>query len=137
MKIKSFEEWMNEDSSFITNLKPLDWSEPESEIKKLGKVFGKEVGVFTLSDNIYRYIYLPEDEISKGAFKNISLKDGEHIVRFVTLTSSSGFGQAPLIKINPSKGLVWFLQDYEADNEDLQFETKSKKVHHKMSFIDQ
>ena len=53
------------------------------------------------------------------------------IVRFITLTTAIGHGQSPLIKINPTKGLVWFLKDYEADSEDLEFETKSQK----MSFI--
>ena len=33
-----------------------------------------------------------------------------------------------MIKINPSKGLVWFLEDYEADKEDLEFETESEKI---------
>ena len=123
-----FREYLNEAANIITGLNHLDWAESEPEIKKLGKVFGKEVGVFNFKDNKYRYMYLPEDEISKGAFKHLELKSGEYIVRFVTLTSAIGHGQAPLIKINPSKGLVWFLKDYEADIEDLEFETKSQKV---------
>lgn len=123
-----FREYLNEANNIFTNLKDFDWAEPEPEIKRLGKVFGKEVGVFTFKDNKYRYIYIPEDEISKGAFKYIELKSGEYLVRFITQTSAIGHGQAPLIKINPSKGLVWFLKDYEADKEDLEFEIKSQKV---------
>ena len=126
-----FREYLNEANNIFTNLKDFDWAEPEPEIKRLGKVFGKEVGVFGFKDNKERYIYLPEEEISKGAFDYLELKSGEYLVRFITSTSSIGHGQAPLIKINPSKGLVWFLKDYDSDNEDLEFETKSQK----MSFI--
>ena len=106
-------------------------AEADASIRKLGMAFGKEVGVFGMKDNKERYIYTPDDEISKGAFKHLDVKSGEYIVRFITLTSAIGHGEAPLIKINPSKGLVWFLKDYEADTEDLEFETKAQK----MSFI--
>ena len=81
-----------------------------------------------MKDNKERYIYTPDDEISKGAFKHLDVKSGEYLVRFITLTSAIGHGEAPLIKINPSKGLVWFLKDYEADSEDLEFETKAQKI---------
>ena len=128
MKDQTFREWLRESQTIHTGLKDFDWAEPESEIKKLGKVFGKEVGVFNFKDNKYRYMYLPEDEISKGAFKHLKLNSGKYIVRTITLASSIGHGQAPLIKINPSKGLVWFLKDYEADKEDLEFEKKSQKI---------
>ena len=131
MKKNNFREYLREAQIMYTGLKDHDWSEPDASIRKLGKVFGKEVGVFGFKDNKERYIYLPEEEISKGAFDHLELKSGEYLVRFITLTSSIGHGQAPLIKINPSKGLVWFLKDYDADNEDLEFETKSQK----MSFI--
>ena len=127
----TFREFLNEGTSIFTGLKDFDWSEADTSIRKLGKAFGKEVGVFGFKDNKERYIYLPEDEISKGAFRHLDVKSGEYIVRFITLTSAIGNGQAPLIKINPSKGLVWFLKDYEADAEDMEFETKSQK----MSFI--
>src|SRR5574344_1620302 len=122
--MKTFREFLKEGTTIFTGLHPLDWAEPEPAIRKLGNVFGKNIGIFTLKDNKYRYIYLPEDEISKGAFKHLDVKSGEYIVRYITLASSIGHGQAPLIKINPSKGLVWFLKDYEADKEDLEFETK-------------
>lgn len=131
MSIGTFREWLREAQSLHTALKDFDWAEADTSIRKLGKSFGKEVGVFGFKDNKERYIYLPEEEISKGSFKHLDVKSGEYIVRFITLTSSIGHGQAPLIKINPSKGLVWFLKDYEADNEDLEFETKPQK----MSFI--
>ena len=109
-------------------LKDFDWDESDASIRKLGKAFGKEVGVFGMKDNKERYIYTPDDEISKGAFKHLDVKSGEYLVRFITLTSAIGHGEAPLIKINPSKGLVWFLKDYEADSEDLEFETKAQKI---------
>lgn len=131
MKEQNFREWLREGQIIHTGLKDLDWAEPDSSVRKLGKSFGKEVGVFGLKDNKERFIYLPEDKISKGAFKYLDVKSGEYLVRFITETSAIGHGQAPLIKINPSKGLVWFLKDYEADDEDLEFETKSQK----MSFI--
>lgn len=131
--MKTFREWLrekelNEAQSIFTGLKDLDWSESTPSIKKLGKAFGKEVGVFGFKDNKERYMYLPEDEIAKGAFKYLDIKSGEYLVRFITETSAIGHGQAPLVKINPSKGLVWFLKDYEADAEDLEFESKSQKV---------
>ena len=124
----TFREFLNEGSNIFMGLHPLDLEKPEPAIKKLGDAFGKNVGVFTLKDNKYRYMYLPEDEISKGAFRHLKLNSGEYLVRVITLTSAIGNGQAPLIKINPSKGLVWFLKDYEADIEDLEFETKSEKI---------
>lgn len=129
----TFKEWLiqkelNEGINIQTRLKQYDWAESEPVIKKLGKAFGEEVGVFNFKDNKYRYIYDIKDELSKGAFKYISLKDGEYLVRYVTPTSAIGHGQAPLIKINPSKGLVWFLKDYDADADDLEFETKSQKI---------
>ena len=123
---KEFREYLKESSAIHTGLKDNDWAEADESIRKLGKVFGKEVGVFGFKDNKERYMYLPENEISKGAFKNIKLNAGEYLARFITLTSSIGHGQAPLVKINPSKGLVWFLKDYEDD--ELEFENKSQKV---------
>ena len=131
MKEQTFIDWLRESQTIHTGLKDFDWAEADASIRKLGKTFGKEVGVFGFKDNKERYIYLPEEEIRKGAFKHLDVKSGEYIVRFITLTSAIGHGQAPLVKINPTKGLVWFLKDYEADNEDLEFETKSQK----MSFI--
>ena len=126
--MKEFREWLREAQSLHTALKDYDWTEADASIRKLGKAFGKEVGVFGMKDNKERYIYLPEEEISKGTFKHLDVKSGEYIVRFITFTSAIGHGKAPLIKINPSKGLVWFLKDYEADTEDLEFETKSQKI---------
>ena len=123
--MKTFREWLRESQSLHTALKDFDWAEADVSIRKLGKAFGKEVGVFGMKDNKERYIYTPDDEISKGAFKHLDVKSGEYLVRFITLTSSIGHGEAPLIKINPSKGLIWFLKDYEAD---LEFETKAQKI---------
>ena len=60
--------------------------------------------------------------------KHTLVKSGEYLVRFITETSSIGHGEAPLVKINPSKGSVYFLKDYDTDTEDLEFETKSQKV---------
>ena len=125
---KDFKEWLVESEALHTGLKDFDWAEADASIRKLGKVFGKEVGVFGFKDNKERYIYLSEDEIKKGAFKHLDVKPDEYIVRFITLTLSIGDGQVPLVKINPSKGLVWFLKDYEADDEDIEFETKSQKM---------
>ena len=121
-----FREYMNENSNFVTGISAMDWVEPEPSVKKLGRAFGKEVGVFTMKDNKYRWIYIPEDEITKGDFKDIKLSQGEFIIRFITLTSSIGHGMAPLAKINPSKGLIWFLKDYESD--EIEFNTKSEKM---------
>lgn len=120
------EKKLNEAANIQTELKQNDWAEPEPAIRKLGKAFGKEVGVFTFKDNKLRYIFDIEDELSKGAFKYISLSSGEYLVRSITATSAIGNGQAPIIKINPSKGLVWFLKDYEDDESE--FETKSQKI---------
>ena len=128
MGTDSFREWLRESQTIHTGLKGFDWAEADVSIRKLGKAFGKEVGVFIMKDNKERYIYTPDDEISKGAFKYLDVKSGEYLVRFITLTSAIGHGQAPLVKINPNKGLVWFLKDYEVDNEDLEFETKSQKM---------
>ena len=124
--MKTFKELVESSLPIYIELSDNDWAEPEQSIRKLGEVFGKEVGVFGFKDNIERYIYLPEDEIRKGAFKELSLNTGEYIVRFVTLKSSIGNGLAPLVKINPSKGLVYFLDDYES--EDMNFESKGQKV---------
>lgn len=118
---------INENANLHTGLKDMDWSEPEPAVKKLGRAFGKEVGLFGLKDNKERWIYTPDEEISKGAFKNLPVGSGEYIVRYVTQTSAIGSGQAPLIKINPSKGFVWFLKDYDADNEALEW-GKSQKL---------
>ena len=128
MKEQNFREWLRESQTIHTALKDFDWVESDASIRKLGKAFGKEVGVFGMKDNKERYIYTPDDEISKGAFKHLDVKSGEYLVRFITLTSAIGHGEAPLIKINPSKGLVLFLKDYEADTEDLEFETKAQKI---------
>ena len=128
MKEQNFREWLRESQTIHTALKDFEWVESDASIRKLGKAFGKEVGVFGMKDNKERYIYTPDDEISKGAFKHLDVKSGEYLVRFITLTSAIGHGEAPLIKINPSKGLVWFLKDYEADSEDLEFETKAQKI---------
>ena len=128
MKEQTFRDWLREGQTIHTGLKDFDWAEADASIRKLGKAFGKEVGVFGMKDNKERYIYTPDDEISKGAFKHLDVKSGEYLVRFITLTSSIGHGEAPLIKINPSKGLIWFLKDCEADTEDLEFETKAQKI---------
>ena len=100
--MKTFREWLKEGQTIHIGLKDFDWAEADASIRKLGKVFGKEVGVFGLKDNKERYIYLPEDEIRKGTFKYLDVKPGEYIVRFITLTSAIGHGRSPLIKINPS-----------------------------------
>ena len=126
--MKSFREWLREGQTIYTGLEQYDWTEAIPAIKKLGKAFGKEVCVFGFKDNKERYMYLPEDEINKGVFKHLSVKSGEYLVRFITETSSIGHGEAPLVKINPSKGSVYFLKDYDTDTEDLEFETKSQKV---------
>ena len=118
---KTFRE-LSESSVIYTNLKQFDWSESEPSIKKLGKSFGQEVGVFGINkDNKERFIFIDKD------MKQANVKPGEYLVRMISLTSAVG-GQAPLIKINPSKGLVWFLKDYE--DEKSEFETKPTKMNY-------
>lgn len=122
----TFKEILLEGQNIYTGLHPLDWQEPEQGIKRIGNAFGKNVGIFTLKDNKFRYMFSIEDELSKGAWKHIKLKQGEYLVRTVTYNSAAG-DLAPIVKINPSKGLVWFLEDYNDDDQP-EFETKSEKI---------
>ena len=48
--MKAFREWLREAQSLHTALKDFDWAEADASIRKLGKAFGKEVGVFGMKD---------------------------------------------------------------------------------------
>lgn len=101
------------------------WS-TDREAIQIGHSFGDLIGLFETKENIKygRAALYHLFEIQDYEKKNLKEKPGEKICRYVTITSAVG-GYAPLIKVNADKGLVYFLKDYEADDEDLEFKTKA------------
>lgn len=94
-------------TNISTGLSQYDWSESLQSIKRLGtEAWGEEVGVFGI-DSKERFIYLSEQDNLWMAQQKDTLKDGEYYVRMITYNSSLS-RQAFLIKINPSRGVVYF-----------------------------
>jgi hypothetical protein len=75
------------------------------------------------------------DEYDTNLVKNVTLKKGEKIFRYLSYHTAIG-GMTPLIKINLDKDLLYFL--IHNDNDDIVFETKGIKalwialIEHKM-----
>ena len=65
------------------------------------------------------------DEFDQSLVRNISIKQGEKIFRYITRTTAIG-GMMPLIKINLDKALLYF--NISNDNDDVVFETKGIKA---------
>lgn len=64
------------------------------------------------------------DDFDKGLIKDLKLKQGEVVFRYVNRTTAIG-GSTPFIKINIEKALLYF--PVSNDNDDIIFETKSVK----------
>lgn len=65
------------------------------------------------------------DEYDRDLVKDIKLKDGERIFRYLSRTSAIG-GMTPMIKINLDKGLLYFL---DVNDEDIiDFQTRGLKA---------
>jgi hypothetical protein len=65
------------------------------------------------------------DDYDQSLVKNIKLKQGERIFRYLNYRTAIG-GMTPLIKINLDKGLLYFTQDSEDDT--VKFDTKGVKA---------
>jgi hypothetical protein len=64
------------------------------------------------------------DDYDQNLIKNLNLKQGEKVFRYVNRTTAIG-GMMPFIKINIEKALLYF--PVSNDNDDIIFETKSVK----------
>ncbi len=85
----------------------------------------KSVGAFKLKTAKGAFYMYDLDEFDQDYFANrVELRGGEQLFRYETPTTRIG-GMMPLIKVNLKTGLVYFLQDLDA--EDYQFDTVSQK----------
>lgn len=67
------------------------------------------------------------NSFDENYYKHIYLKQGERLYRYETYTTSIS-GMRPIIKVNIEKGLVYYLQDMDADDDkNIIFETKGIK----------
>jgi len=84
--------------------------------------FGWRVDNGKLNDG---YLY-ELDDFDKELVKDISLKEGERIFRYINYTTAIG-GISPMIKINLDKELLYFSIQQDDDSEDIVFQTKGIK----------
>jgi len=65
------------------------------------------------------------DDFDKNYYKDIKVKSGQIILRYETDVTKIT-NQRPLVKINPNKGLIYFVEDLDA--EEPVFETRGTKL---------
>jgi len=64
------------------------------------------------------------DDVDREEYRHVDLKEGEELLRYNTDTMFN-FGPV-LLKVNPEKGLIYFLRDLESDR--AFFETRGTKA---------
>jgi len=106
-----------------------DLSSIEHEAIKNSEVAtgGKLVGRFGLKDVPNWYHIMNLSDFDKDFVKDVPVKTGEVIVRYVTLTTVVG-SFYPLVKINFDRRLVYFLTQEAFDQGFTEFETRGEKV---------
>lgn len=87
----------------------------------------KAIGAFDLKGAKQAYYMYDLDEFDQGYFAGrVKLRKDERLFRYETVATKIG-GMRPLIKVNMKSGLVYFLADLYAEDEEYEFGSVSEK----------
>ncbi len=87
----------------------------------------KSIGAFSLKGAYNEFYMYDLDEFDQGYFADrVKLRKDERLFRYETSTTKIG-GMMPLIKVNMNSGLVYFLRDLYAEDEQYEFDSVSEK----------
>jgi len=78
-----------------------------------------------ISQGMRDYPLVSLTDFDKQWVRNVKLKSGEYIFRIIPAQS---IGEMPLVKVNPMRGLIYFLTDRSKEEDFVDFETKSTKL---------
>jgi len=104
----------------LTNSEPLDYSVESIRTDTIRNFHWKFEGRNLWSDHVY-----PLDEFDLDCYRHVPLKEGEVLVRYRTFEMPEDW--KCLIKLNPDKNLIYFLDHDYALQDRAIFETKGVK----------
>jgi len=78
-----------------------------------------------ISQGMRDYPLVSLTEFDKKYVKNVRLKTGEYIFRLIP---GQSIGEMPLVKVNPNRGLIYFLTDRAKEEDFADFDTKGTKL---------